>query len=153
MTTLAIARLDDAEGIKFLGSAFAVTRRLALTALHCVRNQQAGNVRCVWVTGETAVTTSASVIDRDEINDAALLQLDRVLPEHLTPVQLTGDFKPGDRFTAPGVLGDIPELSLASISGDIVWPVRLVAREADVIQLWCAQSATLPLVRQPHLGL
>lgn len=145
MTTLAIARLDDAEGVRSLGTAFAVTRRLALTALHCVRNQQTKKVRCVWVTGKAVVTTSASVMDHDEINDVALLQLDRVLPESLSPVQLTGDFKPNDRFAAPGVLGDLPELPLASISGDIVWSVRLVAREADVIQLWCAQSSTLPL--------
>src|ERR1700744_1762730 len=112
MTTLAIARLDDAEGVRALGTAFAVTRHLALTALHCVKDQQTEKVRCVWLTGQTSVTTSASVIDHDEINDVALLQLDRVLPENLSPVQLTGDFKPNDRFTAPGILGDLPELPL-----------------------------------------
>lgn len=149
MTPLAVARLDDAGGTQFLGTAFAVTRRLALTALHCVADRngiRAKRVRCVWVTRATVVSSSASVVDQDEMNDVALLQLDRPLPEDLSPIPLTTDFMLRERFIAPGVLGELPELPLAAMSGEIVWPIGLVPRGADVIQLACVQSAAeLPL--------
>ena len=146
MTSLAVARLDDEGGTQFLGTAFAVTRHLALTALHCVSGRRTERVRCVWMTGVTAVSSSASIVDHDELNDVALLRLDRALPADLSPIPLTANFNPSDHFTAPGVLGGLPELSMAAMSGEILWPVRLVPRGADVIQLACIQSAAgLPL--------
>jgi SAM-dependent methyltransferase len=134
---------------KFLGTAFAVTHRLALTAFHCVGDPdgiRAARVRCVWLAGSLTNVSDASVVDYDETNDVALLRLDRALPRGLDPIPLTADIGSRIRFTAPGALDELPELPLVAMSGEIVWPEGRLPRGADAIQLTCTQSAAgLPL--------
>lgn len=143
MTALAVARLADSGTGDFLGTAFAVTRRLALTAFHCVGDQDgiwAARVRCSWLTGGPSDMSEASVVDYDTTNDVAMLQLDRPLPGNLDPVPLAAESASHDRFTAPGVLGELQELPLVAVSGEIVWPNGRLPKGADAIQLVCTES-------------
>ena len=85
--TLAVGRLVDSGSERRLGTVFAVTRRLALTASHCVSDRNGiltGRLRCIWPEG----SNDASVMDRDESNDVALLRLDKALSRELDPVPL-----------------------------------------------------------------
>jgi hypothetical protein len=101
--TLAVGRLEDARTGKPLGTAFAVSARLALTAFHCVGDRESGDlrvrrVRCQWAEG----ASSASVNDADPAADVALLRLDRELPSALDPVPLAGETPGRVSFAGPG---------------------------------------------------
>src|SRR5262245_35757491 len=100
--TLAVGRLSAVGSREHLGSVFAVTRHLALTAFHCVYDDTESHVRervrCTWQYG----TSDAIVEAWDENDDVALLRLSRTLPDSLDPVPLTSDVATHDRFVAPG---------------------------------------------------
>lgn len=69
--TLAIGSLRAAGSGQELGTVFAVTSRLALTALHCVGNRETGvitvpQVRCIWPEGASDATVQQ---DADMAND------------------------------------------------------------------------------------
>ena len=137
--TLAVGRLVDGGSGRRLGTVFAVTRRLALTAFHCVRDRDGiltGQLQCIWPEG----TNYASVMDRDESNDVALLRLDRILSRELDPVPLSVDVMSHDRFVAPGAPGELVELPLVAMSGEIIWPEGLLPNGAHGIQLVCTES-------------
>ena len=124
---------------RLLGSVFAVTRRLALTALHCVSDRNATSteeLQCIWSSG----SNDASVIGRDEPNDVALLRLERSLSRELDPVPLSTDVTSHERFAAPGALGELLELPLVAMSGEIIWPEGLLTGGVPGIQLVCTES-------------
>jgi SAM-dependent methyltransferase len=142
--TLALGRLSTlGPGKKIpLGSVFAVTRRLALTSLHCVRDDRAATVMahvlCEWQQGETS---EATVQSWDERNDVALLRLSRALPDSLDTVSLTGDVVSNDRFVAPGAPSALSELQLAAVSGWVLWPNAPMLDSGTGVQLFCQQVA------------
>ena len=138
--TLAVGRLVDAGSGRPLGTVFAVTRRRALTAFHCVDGRNgisAARVRCIWPVGNS----DAAVLDCDESNDVALLRLDRTLPGGLDPVPLSADVAAHERFAAPGAPGELIELPLVAISGEIIWPEGWLPDGVRGIQLVCTESA------------
>jgi SAM-dependent methyltransferase len=144
--TLAVGRLEDARTGKPLGTAFAVSARLALTAFHCVGDRESGDlrvrrVRCQWAEG----ASSASVNDADPAADVALLRLDRELPSALDPVPLAGETPGRASFEAPGDPAAVSGVSPFTISGEIVSP-RATLGGVSVLQLLCRESvAELPL--------
>jgi len=75
--TLAAGRLSAAGPGQHLGSVFAVTRHLALTSLHCLRDSRGASmisrVRCAW----QHETSDATVQAWDESIDVAVLRLSR----------------------------------------------------------------------------
>jgi SAM-dependent methyltransferase len=138
--TLAIGRLLHADDGEPLGTVFAVTRRLALTAFHCVGDDSgvsAPRVRCTWQSG----TSTASVVDSDEHNDVALLRFDRSLPRSLDPVPLSDHAADHERFSAPGAASALPELPLVAMSGEIAWLDGRLPRGFRGMQLTCTESA------------
>ena len=138
--TLAVGRLVDSGSERRLGTVFAVTRRLALTASHCVSDRNGiltGRLRCIWPEG----SNDASVMDRDESNDVALLRLDKALSRELDPVPLSTDVTGHERFAAPGAPDEPVELPLVAMSGEIIWPEGLLPGRARGIQLVCTESA------------
>jgi SAM-dependent methyltransferase len=140
--TLALGRLSTlGPGKKVpLGSVFAVTRRFALTALHCVRADRTATVMthvlCEWQQGETS---EATIQAWDERNDVALLRLSRAVPDSLDPVSLTGDVASNDQFVAPGAPSALSELQLAAVSGWVLWPNAPMPDGGTGIQLFCQQ--------------
>lgn len=142
----AIGRLVDADRGEHLGTVFAVSGRLALTAFHCVGDRDSGVLRtarviCQWASG----TSSASVDDADPAADVALLRLDRELPSTLDPIHLAGETSAHAQFEAPGYPAEIPGVSPFTISGEIVSP-EVTLHGVRVLQLRCRESAAeLPL--------
>lgn len=138
--TLAVGRLSAAGSGEQLGSVFAVTRRLALTAFHCVYDDAESDVirrvRCAWRHG----TSDAVVEAWDENEDVALLRLSRILPDPLDPVPLTGDVAVHDPFVAPGAPVAMAELHLAAVSGRVIWPDAPMRHGASGISLVCWQA-------------
>lgn len=137
--TLAIGRLVDGDSGRRLGTVFAVTRRLVLTASHCVSD---GNeiltrrLQCSWPVG----SNDASFMERDEANDVALLSLDRTLSRELDPVPLSADVTSHDRFVAPGAPEELAELPLVAMSGEIIWSEGVLPSGVRGIQLVCTES-------------
>jgi Trypsin-like peptidase domain len=139
--TLAWGRLSTLRpGRVQLGSVFAVTRRFALTSLHCVRDDRTKSVitrvLCEWQQGETS---EAIVHAWDEQNDVALLRLPRALPDSLDAVPLTRDVASNDDFVAPGAPSALAELHLAAVSGWVIWPNALMPDGGPGIQMYCRQ--------------
>ena len=61
---LAVGRLVEPQSRRALGTVFAVTRTLALTAFHCVGDQNeifAKRVLCIWPTATSAATVMESI--------------------------------------------------------------------------------------------
>ncbi len=138
--TLAVGRLSADRSGRQLGSVFAVTRHLALTAFHCVHDDGTEphiltRVRCAWRHG----TSEAIVEAWDEKDDVALLRLSRTLPDSLDPVPLTSDVASHDPFVAPGAPAAMKELQLAAVSGMVIWPDAPMANGASGISLVCWQ--------------
>jgi hypothetical protein len=145
--TLAIGRLVGVSTGVDLGTAFAVTDRLALTAFHCVGDRHTAQVttrrvRCIWEEGETL----AVVHDGEPEHDVALLRLERRLPPDLESVRLTRSVAKQTPFTAPGNVAAVPEVRRFTATGDIAWPDARLEDGSPVLQLTCEQSmARLPL--------
>jgi hypothetical protein len=134
--TLAIGGLKDpATGAK-LGTVFAVTGRLALTAFHCVEGRESGKVRCEWA----GAISHAVVEDGDREDDVALLRLDEELPQDLDPVRLATDVIEHTRFSAPGHPVAVAGVSPFAISGEVTW-LEGALGGASVIQLASKESA------------
>lgn len=139
--TPAVGRLSEAGSGRHMGSVFAVTRHLALTAFHCVRddNTKSGvisRVRCAWPCG----SSDAIVQAWDESDDVALLRLSRPLPELLDPMPLTSDVASNDPFVAPGAPAAMTELHLAAVSGIVMWPDAPMPGGSRGIALVCWQA-------------
>ena len=145
--TPAVGRLRDAGSGRELGTVFAVNRRLALTALHCVGDRYSGRIRarrvlCSWPEG----SSGATVTDHDIVNDVALMRLDRVLPDALEPVPLSRDVVVHDQWSAPGAPAELGELFLSAVSGLVVMPDGFLPGGARGMELLCWESiAGLPL--------
>lgn len=144
---LAVGRLSDAVSGKELGTAFAVTDTLALTAFHCVGDRATGNiefsrVRCSW--GRR--TSRATVQDVDPRNDIALLRLDTALPRDLEPVRLISEIAEHSPFVAPGAPAAVPGVPTYVVSGEVTWTDSRLVDGTSVIQLACHEpTADLPL--------
>ena len=134
--TLAIGKLMDPETGAKLGTVFAVTGRLALTAFHCVEDRESGRVRCEW----PGAISHAVVEDGDRENDVALLRLDAELPQKLDPVRLATDVTEHARFSAPGNPAAVGGASLFAISGEVTW-LEGALGGVSVMQLASPESA------------
>lgn len=140
--TLAVGRLTPAGSRQPLGSVFAVTRYLALTAFHCVREDNGPalavpRVRCAWRDS----ASDAYVQFWDERIDVAVLRLSRPLPESLDPVPLSGDVASHDSWIAQGAPAVLDELHVASVSGTVIAPDTPMPDGSPSIELYCDSAA------------
>ena len=139
---LAIGRLTDTASGADLGTVFACTTSLALTAFHCVGDRNTGivqypRVRCKW--GDQVL--DAVVQDTDRDNDVALLRLGRSLQTGLEPVRLAAAVEDHAPFTAPGAPMSISGVIGFAVSGEITWTQGNLSDGTAVIQLSCRESA------------
>jgi hypothetical protein len=134
--TLAAGRLNAASG-QHLGSVFAVTRHLALTSFHCVRDSREGavisRVRCAWPNE----TNDATVHNWDQNIDVAVLRLTRPLPDSLDPIPLSGDVASNEPFIAHGSPATLSELDRASVNGWVIEPNAQMPDGSPGIELLC----------------
>ena len=139
--TPAIGGLADAASGENLGTVFAVAGRLALTAFHCVGERRTGEVRSPRVICEWAGHISLARVEQGDPNhDIALLYLDKQLPPELEPVLLTRQVSEHTQFTAKGRPVEVPDVSLFTVSGEIV-SLTGEREGAQVMQLACRESA------------
>src|ERR1700677_14781 len=139
--TLEIGSLSDSVTEKRLGTVFAVSGRLALTAFHCVGDVGSGEIlfrrlHCKWPRG----ISSAVVEDTDQEHDIALLRLEAELPPDLDPVRLAAEVTEHTQFAAPGNPIEIGGVSQFAVSGEITW-LEVALSGASVIQLASRESA------------
>lgn len=140
--TLAVGRLSDAISGRVLGTVFAVTSRLALTALHCVGDRETGviqfrRVLCKWDGG----LNHAEVQDADPPNDVALLRLAQVLPDGLEPIRLAPDVSAHTPFVSPGAATAVRGVFTYAASGEVVWPAARLDSGVIAVQLACRDAA------------
>jgi SAM-dependent methyltransferase len=141
--TIAVGRLLNRASGAVLGSVFAVTDRLALTAFHCVSDQhlriiKIRQVRCQWEHGYT----DAAVADFDQLNDVALLRLVDRLPDGLKPIGLVSEAPEHTSYVAPGAPEDVANAVFSfAASGAITWRRTRRRGGATVIQLSSRESA------------
>ncbi len=129
------------------GSVFAVTRQLALTCFHCVRDARTkrgviSRVRCMW----RDEISDAIVQDWAEADDVALLRLGRALPDSLDPIPLSSDVASNEPFVALGASEALSELPLAAVNGWVIDPNAQMPDGKHGIQLLCLPAvAGMPL--------
>ena len=157
--TLAVGPLVNSATGEELGTVFAVTGRLALTAFHCIGDPLSGEiqisrVRCEW----GRYTSYAVVEDSNRDDDVALLRLDAELPQELDPVRLAADVAEDAQFIAPGNPASVTGVSPFAISGKITWlgaelggnpVIQLASRESAAELPLRGMSGAPVLVRQP----
>src|ERR1700674_4987973 len=85
MNPLAVAKLWSSDGEAYLGSAFAVSKFLAITAYHCVsdpdtRKLYHEKVKLSWLGGD--LISRAEFVAGDEPLDYALFELRPPIPDH-----------------------------------------------------------------------
>lgn len=139
---LAVGRLYTADTSEELGTVFAVTAKLALTAFHCVGDRTKkkileSRVQCIWEIGRS----NAVVEDFDAVNDVALLRLSRQISPDLQPIRLTRSTDVNQQFVAPGAPSVVKGIFTYAASGRVTWIDSLLTGEgAPAIQLSCRDS-------------
>lgn len=99
----AIGRLTTADGTLLLGTAFAISSNLALTAFHCVGDRHADVVvHPEIILHFRSCTVTARVERGGAAADAALLMLGEALPPSERPVSLGSDCWPHERWYSIG---------------------------------------------------
>jgi hypothetical protein len=114
-----IERLPSAKAIR-RGTAFAVSRRLALTAFHVVGDRTHGKTRegpfeIRFLSGQIC---KARFVDGDSVLDFALLSLESSLADDIDPLPLTVDAQNLDEFCSKG-FPPLTGVDSLSISGSI----------------------------------
>lgn len=146
----AIGKLLDYDSKKLVGTAFAVSKHLALTAFHCVGDCDKGYVRrkqvlIEFLTGDQIVATCKDE-DGSGFEDYAILSLESPLPDSLTPIPLINYASPHDKFRAGGfpsaIYGtdhtDTPDIFW--IDGEVTATETSILDGVPAIQLYANQS-------------
>ena len=126
----------------FLGTAFAVSGEVGLTAFHCIGDRKSGEVlvhRMVLLFQED-ITIEAEPAGGDPRADFALLHFLRPLPDVLQPIPVTLDVLPYASFRCAGY----PPVSgpdVIYIHGTVVAPDTRIFGGVDALQLYSHESA------------
>jgi len=148
----AIGKLTlDKEGSSFLGTAFAVSRTIALSAFHCIGDRSKGVIKHqeVYLIFPEDTCVRATVLSFDHLQDFVVLTLLDPVPADLRLVSVTYDTVLREKFWIPGYPTRLPMVERCSVTGDVVdltasIQVRagtpLKCKKVTVIQLYCLQS-------------
>jgi tetratricopeptide (TPR) repeat protein len=142
---MAIAKIfatDRGGERNVLGTAFAISSELGLTAYHCIGDRVGAQVkerrvRLSFVNGESL---DAEYADGDPEADFALLRFLSPLPETSTRIPIALDAFANARFRCPGYPAGVPRPSIVTITGSVSEPDAGL-ESARVLQLFADQSA------------
>ncbi len=146
---MAIGKLLNEYGGDFLGTAFAVSPTLALTAFHCIGDGDTGKVwgkrvLLEFLTGDQIVGIYEV---GDHLEDYAILALQSPLPDSLMPVPLLDQAYPNEPFRASGYPGsvhqsdDLDKQDITYIGGLVRAEDTSIFGGASTIQLFSDESA------------
>jgi hypothetical protein len=123
------------------GTAFAVSRLLALTAFHVVGDRKTGKLFEEHVNLQfDGFMVQADVCGQDSEADVAVLRLQENLPPDLEPAALTMRAEPGESWSSPAF--PVALAGPVSLRGTITAVEgRLPGTDVPAIQLQCDQSA------------
>ncbi|MGC5661672.1 TIR domain-containing protein [Micromonospora sp. WMMD723] len=138
---------DNPDVDKLVGSTFAISDSIALTAFHCIGDRDSGTVKNqrvgIWFHDRFLY---ANVVDRLPGIDVAVLEIEEDLPDTLTPVSVASATPVPSKFTTIGWPASRPFSShYLAISGEIVNAACKIFDDAPALQLYCVQAQTLSL--------
>ncbi|MEV6706867.1 TIR domain-containing protein [Micromonospora wenchangensis] len=138
---------EDPKVSQLIGTAFAVTARIALTAFHCVGDKDTGRVAHeklqIWFYDRFV---KAKVADSAHALDIAILELEEDLHDGIDPVSLVTRAETQADFISIGWPSSRAfRAHFFTISGSVVNPNSIIFEGVPAIQLHCVQSSTLPL--------
>lgn len=146
---IATARVLASQGTGSRGTAFAISRDLALTAFHVIGDRSDGTLHGDHVDLLfDGFPVRADVCGKDNDADVAVLQLRERLPPGLEPAALVTSVEPGETWSSPAFPAALA--GQVSLRGTIVAVEgKLPGTTGAAIQLHCDQSAAgspLPLI-------
>lgn len=130
------------------GTAFACSRRVALTAFHCVGDRTTGQIQAANVRLHFgAAEFTGTVVDGDHLADFAVISLQKDLPEEFAPVPLISMVASKTPFTSKGWPASRPfATDPLAISGSVTDPSATIFHGIRALQLYCREGASgLPL--------
>lgn len=136
---LAIGRICSPR----IGTAFAISERMAITAFHCVGDRTTGEIPAGRVEIDFfGQRVSACVSFHDLAHDLAVLSLDNSLPASVRPVRLARQVVRHSKFVAIGWPDCRPfRNDPYEVTGAIVDDAATVHNGVVAIQLFCDQGA------------
>jgi hypothetical protein len=147
MNPLAIAKLSSSNGETYLGSAFAVSKFLAITAYHCVGDRERGgvhhkNVKLRWLGGD--LISRAEFVAGDKLLDYALLELRPPIPDQygLQPLGISRHPPLKEAFRSMGFISALhDDVVMPTVHGSVSSYDTKICGGAPAIQLYCDHSA------------
>ncbi len=134
-----IAANDHETKGRFLGSAFAVSPTVALTAFHCVGNIGTGavsvdRVRLEFIAGDSIL----GVVEKgDPEYDFVVVRLDEPLPAGFALIKLVRGVVPHTRYRSFGFPPQVTLFKMPAVSGTVTNPTAMLANGARALQLYC----------------
>jgi hypothetical protein len=143
LAKLGIARVTDLNHEKLLGTAFAISRHLAITAFHCVGDTETKevtnpSVSLSWAVGKD---TKANFLVGDGNMDYALLELTEPLPDEFEPLAVGDCAGAKGAYRSLGYPVSLSDFDLASITGTIAGSETTIFEGIPAIQLYSNESA------------
>jgi hypothetical protein len=137
-----IARVTDLSLTKPLGTAFAVSRNLAITAFHCVGDTDTKAVTYASVSLFWSIKghTKANFLVGDPDLDYALVELTEPLQQEFEPLALGESAKAKGPYRSLGYPIALSERDLASITGVIGGTETTIFEGIPAIQLFSNES-------------
>ncbi|GIG00148.1 trypsin-like peptidase domain-containing protein [Catellatospora citrea] len=128
---------QSAAGI--IGTAFAVSRTLAITALHCLKTRDGHHQQAVLLHSDLP-GLAATLVESHEYLDVALLRLEQPLPDELVPLLVGGVGDNGAAFWSQGFPGQVRSRYPTNLTGSVAGPPSQLGDGAPCVQLLCGQA-------------
>jgi Trypsin-like peptidase domain len=140
---LAIAKVHTSDGSNDLGTAFAVSQFLAITAFHCLKDnksqQPLSRIRLNWHGGTDK--TYARFATGDLGLDYALLELEESIGDEFVPLSSAESAEIGGPFRSFGFPASVSDVDMTCITGTIASSECTIFEGVPAIQLYCKESA------------
>jgi hypothetical protein len=149
----AVAKVLSPAGA-FRGTAFAISRDLALTAFHCIGDRVSGKISLPKVSLKflDGTTRTASFHSGDHRLDFALLKLKSSLPNALEPIPIATEVEPGESFRCMGFPVAVRGPKYVTIGGKVRDPAGSLFEGVPAIQLYSEEAAASAALELPGMS-
>lgn len=142
MELQAVGRLVDASSEQIIGTAFAFTPTLAITAQHCISHGRDGKPRDLLLAFPTGSKIEVIPIRQSTSIDIAILSLRESLPQGLVPVPISDEVERFDEFAAPGYAAALEgAVEGFTITGKVANATAYQRGMLPAIQLQCREAS------------